>query len=102
MHDAGKNEVFYPALEGEASGDLRVLLDEAEAEHDAILDRIEKVDSTAADATQRNAEFGALVQQVTQHMMREENEVFPRVRELAAVDLRLVARELMKQRTAMA
>ena len=102
MHDTGKNAVFYPALEGQATGDLRVLLDEAEAEHDAILDSIEKVDSTGDDATQRNAQFGVLVEQVTQHMLREENEVFPRVRELADVDLCAVARELMKHRTVMA
>ena len=102
MHDTGKNAVFYPALEGAVSGDLRTLLDEAEAAHDAILDRIEGLDTTDADAAQRNAQFGALVEQVKAHMLREENEVFPRVRQLGNVDLCAVARDLMKQRTAVA
>ena len=102
MHDSGKSAVFYPALEGEATGDLRTLLDQAEATHEAILERIEKLDRTASDAAQRDTEFGVLVEQVTQHMLREEQEVFPRVRELSRVDLCSVARALMKQRTAMA
>lgn len=100
MHDTGKHAVFYPALQAEATGQLKVLIAQAEAEHDAILERIEKLESSSTDATQRDAQFGVLAEQVTRHIQREENEVFPRVRELREIDLCSIARELMDQRTA--
>ena len=100
MHDAGKRAVFYSALQAEATGDLKVLIAEAGAQQDAILERTEKLENTIVDAALRNAQFEELMERVNQHVLREETEVFPRVRELAEIDLCSIARELMEHRTA--
>jgi iron-sulfur cluster repair protein YtfE (RIC family) len=99
IHDTLETGIFYAAV-SEAADDEKIdgFLDEAEEEHDTILELIEKLEQTAGDHKQRDAYFTALAGHVEHHMLREETERFPLVKKLKRLDLDSIAATIKKRR----
>lgn len=99
IHETLETEIFYAAV-GEAADDREFngLLDEAEEEHGAILELIEKLDQTPADDKQRDAYFAILSGHVKHHVLREETERFPLVKNLKQLDLDSLTAEMKKRK----
>jgi hemerythrin superfamily protein len=98
IHDAIENDIFYPAV-SDAAGEegIDALLDDAEDSHDSALDLIEELEE--ADVAARHPHFMLLIAQVTQHIMDEETELFPRVRTLEQLDLASLGSEMKARET---
>jgi iron-sulfur cluster repair protein YtfE (RIC family) len=99
IHDTLEAEIFYPAV-GEAADDEKFdrLLDEAEEEHDTILELIEKLEQTPVDDGQRETYFTTLVAHVKHHVQKEEAERFPLVKKLERLDLASVTVAMKKRK----
>lgn len=102
MHDTLENALFYSAVKDAADDDKtdRMVAD-AEAEHDEMLELIEKVELARADDGQRHKFFSMLVEQVKRHVLNDETERFPLVKRLARLDLEAVTAEMKERRTAL-
>ena len=100
IHDTLETAVFYAVVD-EATDDetIQDLLDAAEDEHDEILEWIEEIEQTRMDPQLRDERFAGLAERVKQHILREEAELFPLVRQLKQLDLEAIA-AAMKQRKA--
>lgn len=101
VHDKLETEIFYPAVR-EAAGDdeeIEDMLDEAEDEHEAVRDLIEKLQDIDPDDDARDALFTTLIEQVKHHVEEEETELFPKVKKLKGLDLEALGAE-MKERKA--
>ena len=92
IHDAVENDIFYPAV-SDAGGeeDLEALLDDAEDAHDRVLDLIEELENLPGDAAARNAHFNVLAEEVRQHILLEEDELFPKLKKLEQLNLDALA-----------
>jgi iron-sulfur cluster repair protein YtfE (RIC family) len=74
--------VFYPAVEDQDDEDLATLVDEAFEEHedvDMLLEEIDRLNRTRAELRPKMIE---LMERVEHHASEEENEMFPKVREI--------------------
>ena len=102
MHDTLETEVFYAAV-GAAGGndEIKGLLDRAEEEHDTILELIEKVEQAHTQHKERDAQFAVLAERVEQHLLAEEMEVFPLVRNMKHLDLAAVTAAMKKRKAAL-
>lgn len=100
IHDTLETAIFYAVVD-EATDDeaIQDLLDEAEDEHDEILESVEEIEQMRTDPQLRNERFAVLAERVKQHLLREEAELFPLVRELKQLDLESIA-DAMKKRKA--
>jgi hemerythrin-like domain-containing protein len=100
MHDTLETAIFYAAV-GEAADDDRIdrLVADAEDEHDAILELIEKLERTPVDDEHRDAQFQALAAQVKRHVLTDENERFPLVKNMQRLDLDAVTAAMKKRKT---
>ena len=99
MHDTLETEIFYPAIE---MGDETVekLVGQAEEEHDMVLELMENLGQARSDHRQRDACFNRIIQQVKRHVLVEETELFPLVRNLD-VDLEALAVAMIKRKAAL-
>jgi iron-sulfur cluster repair protein YtfE (RIC family) len=98
IHDTLETAVFYAAVD-EVTDDEKIhdLLDGAEEEHDEILEAIEDIEQTRGEPKLREERFATLAERVKQHVLREENELFPLVRELKQLDLEALAAAMKKR-----
>jgi iron-sulfur cluster repair protein YtfE (RIC family) len=74
--------VFYPAVEDQDEEDLATLVDAAFEEHeevDMLLEEIDRLNRTRAELRPKMME---LMERVEHHASEEENEMFPKVREI--------------------
>jgi iron-sulfur cluster repair protein YtfE (RIC family) len=74
--------VFYPAVEDQDEEDLATLVDAAFEEHeeaDMLLEEIDRLNRTRSELRPKMME---LMERVEHHASEEENEMFPRVREI--------------------
>jgi iron-sulfur cluster repair protein YtfE (RIC family) len=74
--------VFYPAVEDQDEEDLATLVDAAFEEHeevDMLLEEIDRLNRTRAELRPKMME---LMERVEHHATEEENEMFPKVREI--------------------
>ena len=84
VHGLAEEEVLYPFLQRES--DTGRLATEAMGEHDRIDDLLEELDTlTPADDAGR-VRFERLWSVVTQHVAREEGEIFPYLRRTFPMD----------------
>ena len=99
MHDALENELFYPAV-SDAGGEeeIEALLDDAEDAHDRALDRIEQVQEFDTDAQARNAHFKMLAEEMKQHILQEEADLFRKVKKIKRLDLALLGARMKARR----
>ena len=100
IHDALENDVFYPAV-SHAAGDegMEAFLDDAEDAHDSVLDLIEELELMHADVAKHNAHFSVIAEQVKEHILLEEANLFPRLKDFERLNLDTVA-AAMKARKA--
>jgi iron-sulfur cluster repair protein YtfE (RIC family) len=74
--------VFYPAVEDQDEEDLATLVDAAFEEHeevDMLLEEVDRLNRTRAELRPKMME---LMERVEHHATEEENEMFPKVREI--------------------
>lgn len=100
LHDALETGIFHAAL-GEAVDDDEIdgLLDGARAEHDAIRELVGKIRHARPD--QRDAQFALLAGRVQLHVLSEESNLFPRLRDLKQIDLGPMTAVMRKRNTQM-
>lgn len=100
IHDKLETDIFYPAVREAADAEeIEDMLDDAEDDHDETLEFIEALDDLAPDDERRAAQFLALAKQVAIHVAEEETILFPRVRQLKALDLVALAEEMKALRS---
>lgn len=100
IHDKLETDIFYPAVREAADAEeIEDMLDDAEDDHDETLELIEALDDLAPDDERRAAQFIALAKQVAIHVAVEESTLFPRVRQLKALDLVALAEEMKARRS---
>lgn len=100
IHDALETELLYTALRKAADDEgMNGLLDQAEAEHANIRELVGEIRHTQSG--QRDAGFALLAGRVQQHMLGEEEKLFPQVRSLERLDLDSLTAAMMKRNTAL-
>lgn len=101
IHDKLETEIFYPAVREAAAGDddIEDLLNEAEDEHEAVRELIEKLQDMDPDDDARDALFTTLIEQVKHHVEEEESELFPKVKKLEGLDLVELGAEMRERKT---
>ena len=100
VHDKLETEVFYPAVRAAAADDddISDLLDEAEDEHQAVRELIEKLQEMEPDDDARDALFTTLIEQVKHHVEEEETELFPKLKKLKGLDLEALGAEMQERK----
>jgi hemerythrin-like domain-containing protein len=100
IHDKLETEIFYPAVRQAAQDDedIAQLLDEAEDEHQAARELIEKLEDMDPDDDARDALFTTLIEQVKHHVEEEETELFPKVKKLKGLDLEALGVEMQERK----
>lgn len=87
VHSQLEKEIFYPEVLAAADKELKELLDEAEVEHEAVDNLVEKLSAVKLDDDSYKANFTVLSEFVKHHVKEEEDEMFPKVRKLKDLDL---------------
>lgn len=102
MHDTLETAILYAEVR-DAANDEKTdrMVAEAEAEHDKILELVEKVELARTDDRQRDKYFSTLVEHVKRHVMADETERFPLVKRLARLDLGAVTAAMKKRKSAL-
>jgi hemerythrin superfamily protein len=101
IHSMLEQEVFYPAVRGEADEEEEDLLNEAEVEHASIEELIDKLDGMDAGDPMYAAHFTVLTEYVKHHVKEEEDEMFPKVRKMKGLDLDELGTEMRERREAL-
>ena len=100
IHDKLEIEIFYPAVrEAATDDDIQDLLDDAEDEHEAVRELIEKLEEMEPDDDARDALFTTLIEQVKHHVEEEESELFPKVKKLEGLDLVALGAEMKERKS---
>jgi hemerythrin superfamily protein len=98
VHSMLEKEIFYPAVREEAGEEEEDLLNEAEVEHKTIEDLIQAIQGSSLDDPMRKANVTVLMEYVKHHVKEEEEEMFPKVRQMKGLDLTEVGAEMMKRK----
>jgi hemerythrin superfamily protein len=100
IHDKLETEIFYPAVREEAEkDDVEDLLDEAEVEHDTVRELIDKIEAMDWEDEKLHAHFQVLSEYVKHHVKEEEQELFPKLKQLKDLDLDSLGAEMMERKT---
>ncbi len=86
VHTAIEERVFYPAVRDAGGGDLDDLTDESNEEHHVVELLIEEVKSISSSDDRFKAKMTVMIESVEHHASEEEDEMFPRVRDLMGQD----------------
>ncbi len=86
VHAQIEEEIFYPALR-QAVPDASDVLDEAEQEHDEARTLIAQIRQLGAADTTMDQLVAALARAVEDHVKQERDELFPKARAAAGLDL---------------
>jgi hemerythrin superfamily protein len=92
LHAQIEEEIFYPATR-EASKETEDMVDEAVVEHAAAKDLIAQILGMDPDDDLYDAKVKVLSEQIEHHVEEEEQEMFPKVRELG-LDLVALGQEM--------
>lgn len=92
IHAQVEEDLFYPAVRGALPAE-EDLLNEAEVEHTAAKELIQKIESGSAKDPKTCAEFIVLSEQIEHHVKEEEGEMFPKVR-ISALDLAKLGKQM--------
>ena len=99
IHDKIETEIFYPAVREQAEQEeVEDLLDEAEVEHETVRELIEKIESLEWEDEKLHAHFTVLSEYVKHHVKEEEQEMFPKLKQLKSLDLELLGAEMMERK----
>lgn len=91
MHTTIEEEILYPALR--EAGDTDDLVDEAVVEHASAKDLIAQIQEMDPDEDLYDAKVKVLGELVDHHVEEEEEEMFPKMKELK-LDLQALGQEL--------
>jgi hemerythrin superfamily protein len=93
VHAEIEETIFYPALE--QHDELREMVREAREEHEQVEQLLLEIEDLATEDTDFSSQLAELQETVEQHVAEEEEEVFPKVREIFdKAALEQLAREL--------
>lgn len=92
MHTTIEEEIYYPATR-EASGDTKDMVDEAVVEHASAKDLIAQIMEMDPGDDLYDAKVKVLSEMVEHHVEEEEQEMFPKTRELK-LDLKALGQEM--------
>jgi hemerythrin superfamily protein len=97
VHAQIEEEIFYPAVRAEM--DEEELLDEAEVEHGSIKDLVGEIEGGLGGEIDGkfDAKVKVLSEWVKHHVKEEQNEMFPKVRELD-LDLKALGAQLEERK----
>jgi iron-sulfur cluster repair protein YtfE (RIC family) len=99
IHDTLETEIFYPGIREQAEEeDVEDLLDEAEVEHESVRELIEKIEGMEWEDEKLHAYFTVLSEYVKHHVKEEEQEMFPKLKELEDVDLEALGVEMTERK----
>ena len=98
VHSQLEKEIFYPEVLAKADKELKELLDEAEVEHEAVDNLVEKLSAVKLDDDNYKANFTVLAEFVKHHVKEEEEEMFPKVRKLKGLDLEELGMRMEERR----
>lgn len=98
IHSMLEEEIFYPAVRAHGQGDVEDLLNEAEVEHEAVDELIAKLRELEASDPMYCAYFSVLAEYVRHHVKEEEQELFPKVEGMPALDLRQIGEDMRLRR----
>jgi hemerythrin superfamily protein len=101
VHSEIEKEIFYPEVLAKADKELKELLDEAEVEHEAVDNLVEKLSAVKLDDDNYKANFTVLAEFVKHHVKEEEEEMFPKVRKLKDLDLEELGMRMQAQKEAL-
>ncbi len=81
-HTRIEEQIFYPAVRALGDGELNQQVDEAVREHATVKEQIASLRAVRGDEEDLDSRANSLEQCVEHHATEEENEMFPRLREL--------------------
>lgn len=82
VHTTIEERVFYPAVRDAGGGDLDELTDESNEEHHVVDLLIEEVKALSSSDDAFKAKMTVMMENVEHHATEEEDEMFPKVRDL--------------------
>lgn len=86
VHTTIEERVFYPAVRDAGGGDLDDLTDESNEEHHVVDLLIEEVKGMSPSDDRFKAKMTVMMENVEHHASEEEDEMFPKVRDLMDSD----------------
>ena len=100
IHDKLETEIFYPGVREQAEEEeLEDVLNEAEIEHEGVRELIEKIEAMEWEDEKLHAAFTVLSEYVKHHVKEEEQEMFPKLKEIEDVDLESLGAEMSERKT---
>jgi hemerythrin HHE cation binding domain-containing protein len=100
IHDRLESEIFYPAIrEADAGEELGYLLDEAQDAHGKVRELVGKLEQLDANDERRYRHFALVSAHVKHHLLEEETQMFPLVRQLKTLDLESLATEMKERKS---
>ena len=88
LHARLEEEIFYPEVRATGDGELEKQIDEAEREHAGVKEEVAKARTLLGDDAALEETMTAMQRDVEHHVREEENEMFPRVRNVMSEHLR--------------
>ena len=99
IHSMLEEEIFYPAVRGQAQGDNDDdLLNASEVEHEAIENLITRLHDLEPDDPMYCAYFTVLAEYAKHHIRREEQALFPLVEKMTELDLEQLGEDMRVRR----
>jgi len=96
-HSHVEEMLFYPAVQ--EFNELEDLVDEAIEEHSKVADLLDDIDELNGEGADIRSKMAELIQNVEHHAQEEENEMFPKVRELMdSGDLESLGKEIESEK----
>ena len=96
MHAQIEEEIVYPALRDVLAEED--LIDEAEVEHGSIKKLIAALEATTPDDRFYDANMKVLSEYVEHHVTEEQNEIFPKARQVKQLDLEKMGDEIRRRK----
>ena len=99
IHSMLEEEIFYPAVRGQAQGDEQDdVLNASEVEHEAVEYLIARLHELEADDAMYHAYFSVLAEHVKRHIRREEQDLFALVEKMSDLDLEQLGEDMRVRR----
>jgi len=104
IHSDVEEEIFYPAIEslGSKHGEARERVLEAREEHQGIRTLLDELGELQPDNEEFDDRMKALIESVSEHADREEEEIFPFFDDLSRGERDRVSDELRNRKTELA
>ena len=87
LHTRLEEEVFYPEVRATGDGELNKQIDEADREHAGVKEKVARARTVLGDEAALEETMTAIQGDVEHHVREEENEMFPRVRDVMSEHL---------------